>query len=49
MIDGRKIFDQPAKNNLITCNNSRNIYTGQGDGFTTVYLLDYPISKINIR
>ena len=49
MIDGRRFFDQPAKNNLIISNNIRNISTGQGDSFTTGYLLDYPISKIIIR
>ena len=37
MIDGRKFFDQPAANKLITYTNIRKIYTGQIDGFTTVY------------
>ena len=49
MIDGQRFFDQPAKNNLIISNSIRNISTGQGDSFTTGYLLDYPISKIIIR
>ena len=41
MIDERKFFDQPVKNNLITYDNIRKIATGQGDDYTTGYLLDY--------
>ena len=41
MIDWRKFFDQPAKINLITYDNIRKIATGQGDDYTTGYLLDY--------
>ena len=40
MINGRKLFDQLVKNNLITCDNIRKIATGQGDNDTTGYLLD---------
>ena len=45
VIDGRKFFDQPVKNNLITYNNIiydiRKTPTGQGDDYTTGCLLDY--------
>ena len=45
MIDGRNIFDQPVKNDLITCENIQKITTGQGDDYTTGYLLDYTYFK----
>ena len=41
MIDGRNFFDQPIKNDLKTYDNIRRISTGQGDDYTTGYLLDY--------
>ena len=41
MIDGRNFFDQPIKNDLKTYDNIRKIATGQGDDYTTRYLLDY--------
>ena len=41
MIDGKKFFDQPVKNNKVTYENIRKIATGQGDGYTTGWLLDY--------
>ena len=41
MIDGQKFFDQPIKNNLTTYDNIQKIATGQGDDYTTSYLLDY--------
>ena len=37
----KKFFDQPVKNNLITCDNIRKIAPGQGDDYTTGCLLDY--------
>ena len=40
MIDWRNVFDQPIKNDLKTYDNIRKIETGQGDDFTTGYLLD---------
>ena len=40
MIDGKNIFDQPVKNDLITHENMRKIATGQGDDHTTGCLLD---------
>ena len=42
MIDGRNFFDQPIKSDLKTYDNIRKIVTGQGDDYTTVYLLYYP-------
>ena len=41
MIDGKNIFDQTAKNNLRTYNNTRKIAIGQGDHYATEYLLDF--------
>ena len=44
MIDGKKFFDQPVKNNKIT-NENRKIAAGQGDDYTTGCLLDYAYFK----
>ena len=41
MIDGKKIFNQPIKNDKTAYKNIRKIATGQGDDYTTSYLLDY--------
>ena len=41
MINGENFFDQPMKNNKVTYENIRNIATGQGDDYTTGFLLDY--------
>ena len=41
MIDGQNFFDQSVKNNLITYDSIQKIATGQGDVYTTVFLLDY--------
>ena len=40
MLDGKNVFDQPVKNDLITYENMRKIATGQEDGYTTGCLLD---------
>ena len=40
MINGENFFDHPIKNNKITYDNIRNIATGQGDDYTTGFLLD---------
>ena len=45
MINGENFFDQPMKNNKVTYENIRKIATGQGDGYTTGCLLDYPYFK----
>ena len=41
MINGENFFEQPIKNNKVTYENIRKIATGQGDDYTTGYLLDY--------
>ena len=41
MINGENFFDQPIKNNKVTYENIRKIATGQGDDYTTIFLLDY--------
>ena len=41
MIDGKNVFDQPVKNNKVTYENIRKIATGQGDDYTTGWLLGY--------
>ena len=46
MIDGWNFFNHSVKNNLRTYVNIRKIETGQGDDYTTGYLLDYPCFKI---
>ena len=45
MINGENFFDQPIKDNKVTCENIRKIATGQGDDYTTGCLLDYPYFK----
>ena len=47
MIDGKNFFNQPVKDNKITCENIRKIDTGQADDYTTGCLLDYPSFKEN--
>ena len=45
MIDRRNAFDKTIKNNLRTYEKIRKIPAGQGDDYTTGYLLDYPYFK----
>ena len=45
MIDGRKVFDEPVKNDKVTYENIREIAIGQGDDYTTGCLLDYTYFK----
>ena len=45
VIDERNFFGQPIRNDLKTYDNIRKIATGQGDGYTTGCLLDYPYFK----
>ena len=40
MIDVRNFFDQPIKNDLETYEKIQKISAGQGDDYTTGYLLD---------
>ena len=44
-IDERNFFDQPTKNDLKTNDDTGKIVTGQGDDYTTGFLLDYPYFK----
>ena len=45
MINGENFFDQPIKDNKVTCDNIREIATGRGDDYTTGCLLDYSYFK----
>ena len=45
MTDGKNFFDQPIKDNEVTYENIRKITTGQGDDYTTGWLLDYNYLK----
>ena len=49
MITGENFFVQPVKDNKVTYENIRKIATGQGDDYTTVFLLDYPYFKDSYR
>ena len=49
MKDGQSIFDRPVRNVLIKYDNIRKIATGQGDDYTTGYLLDYNYFKKHYR
>ena len=42
MIDRINFFDQTIKNNLRTYDNIRKIATGQGEDYTTGFLLNCP-------
>ena len=41
MIDRKSFFGQPVKNEKVTYENIIRIATGQGDDYTTGFLLDY--------
>ena len=41
MIDGKNLFDQPVKSDIITYDNIWKIATDEGDNYTTGCLLDY--------
>ena len=45
LIDGKNFFDQPIKDNKATYENIRKITTGQGDDYTSGFLLEYPFFK----
>ena len=45
MIDDKNFFDQPIKNYKVIYENVRKISIGQGDDYTTGYLLNYPYFK----
>ena len=44
-IDSKNFFDQPINNYSKSYENIRKIATGQGDDYTSGYLLDYPYFK----
>ena len=44
-IDGKNLFDQSVKSDMRTCNILQKILTGQGDDYTTGFLLDYNYFK----
>ena len=41
MINSQNVFDQPVRNNLRTYDSIWKIVAGQGDDYTTGFLLDY--------
>ena len=45
MINGKNVFDQPVRIDLITYYNTWKTATGQGDDYTTGCLLDYDYFK----
>ena len=45
MIDGQNFFDQPINIMNKTYENIRKIATGQGDGYTAGFMLDYSYFK----
>ena len=45
MIDRKNVFDQFVKNDIRAYDNIRQISTGQGDDYTTGFLLDYNYFK----
>ena len=45
MIDGRNVFDQTVKDNLITYGSIWKMSNGQGDNYTAGCILDYPFFK----
>ena len=45
MINGKNVFDQPVRIDLITYYNIWKTATGQGDDYTTGCLLDYDYFK----
>ena len=45
MIDGKNFFHQPIKSYIKTNESIKKITTGQGDDYTSSYLLDYNYFK----
>ena len=45
MIDRENLFDQPARNDLITYDNSRKIAPGKGNDYITAGLIDFNYFK----
>ena len=49
MIDRKNFFDQSVKNNKATYDNIRKLATGQGDDYTTGYLLTISTQTISTQ
>ena len=49
MLDGRKFFDHPVKNDMVVSEFIQKIDTGRGDDYITGCLLDYPYYKENYK
>ena len=49
MINEEHFFNQPVKDNKVTCENIRKIATGQRDDYATGCLLDHPYFKDNYK
>ena len=49
MIDGKNVCDQPIKCNKIRYENIRKIAIGQGDDYTTRFLLDYTYFRYDYK
>ena len=45
LIDGRNVYDQPINELIKQYDEVRKVSTGQGDDYTTGYLLDYAYFK----
>ena len=45
MIGRQNVFDQPLKNDMRTYQNIQRLRIGQGDDYTTGFLLDYNYFK----
>ena len=48
-IDGRNFYDQPINDSIKQYDEVRKISTGQGDDYTTAYLLNYSYFEKNYR
>ena len=48
-IEGRNFYDQPINDSIKQYDETRKISTGQGDDYTTGYLLDFAYFEKNYR
>ena len=47
--DTKNLFDQPITNKIKTYETIKNIFTGQGDDYTSCCLIDYSCFKENYK
>ena len=47
--DTKNLFDQPITNKIKTYETIKNIFTGQGDDYTSCCLIDYSCFKKNYK